>query len=76
MHVIETTGGDSIMGMVRDQTEQALRLIDPAGAEKSVRHEAIVSNTTLATSLMPSGLEKTMSEQELLDLVAWLVSLK
>jgi putative heme-binding domain-containing protein len=75
-HVIETSDGERLMGMIRSQGEETLRLVDLAGQEKAVPHARIVASSALTTSLMPSGLEKTMSEQELLDLVAWLVSMK
>ena len=75
-HVIETIDGERLMGIIRSQTEDVLRLVDLSGEEKAVPHGKIVASSALSTSLMPAGLENTMSEQELLDLVAWLVSLK
>jgi hypothetical protein len=41
-----------------------------------VPHTKIVADTTLTTSLMPMGLDGTLTEQELCDLVAWLRSLR
>lgn len=75
-HAIETSDGQSLMGLIRSHTAEGLLLVDLAGQEKSVPHASIVANTTLTTSLMPLGLDGTMSEQELCDLVAWLRSLK
>ena len=75
-HAIETSDGQNLMGLIRSHTAEGLLVVDLAGQEKSVPHHTIVANTTLTTSLMPMGLDGTMSEQELCDLVAWLRSLK
>ena len=75
-HVIETRDGQSTLGVIRSHTAEGLLLMDVAGQEKTVAHDHILSDTTLTTSLMPMGLDATMPEQELLDLVAYLRSLK
>jgi putative membrane-bound dehydrogenase-like protein len=75
-HAIETNDGQNLMGLIRSHTAEGLLLVDLAGQERSVPHGSIVANTTLTTSLMPMGLDGTMTEQELCDLVAWLRSLK
>ena len=46
------------------------------GQEHTVPRSQIVAMQTLPTSLMPNGLDRTLSEQELLDLVAFLRSRK
>ncbi|MBL9210672.1 MAG: c-type cytochrome [Opitutaceae bacterium] len=75
-HVIETGDGQSHMGAIKNDGAESLVLIDLAGVEKPIPHAQIIGRTTLATSLMPAGLEQTFTEQQLLDLVAWLASLK
>ncbi|HSJ04251.1 MAG TPA: hypothetical protein VK956_17425, partial [Verrucomicrobium sp.] len=75
-HAIETSDGQSFTGLIRSHTAEGLLLVDLAGQEKNVPHASIVAQTTLTTSLMPMGLDQTMTEQELCDLVAWLLSLK
>ena len=75
-HIIETADGQTTMGVIRSHTAEGLLVVDLAGQEKNVPHEQIISNTALTESLMPMGLDMTMSEPELLDLVAWLRSLK
>lgn len=75
-HAIETSDGESHMGLIRSHTAEGLLLVDLAGQEKSLAHDRISAQTTLTTSLMPMGLDMTMSEQELCDLVAWLCSRK
>jgi len=75
-HVVETRDGQSYLGAVRRDAVDGLVLVDAAGEEKKIPHAEIVGHTTLPTSLMPSGLEQAFTEQQLLDLTAWLVSLK
>ncbi|MCB1277093.1 PVC-type heme-binding CxxCH protein [Prosthecobacter sp.] len=75
-HVIETSDGQQTLGVIKSHTAEGLLVIDIAGQEKTIPHQAITGDTTLTTSLMPQGLDQTMPEGELLDLVAWLRSLK
>ena len=75
-HVIEMSDGQSVMGVIKSHTAEGLLVVDVAGQERTVPHANIVADTTLSTSLMPMGLDGTLTEQELCDLVAWLRSLK
>ena len=75
-HVFETSGGETITGVIRSHTADGLLVVDVAGQEKTIAHTQLVSDTQLVTSLMPMGLDQTVPEKDLLDLVAWLRSLK
>lgn len=75
-HLIETADGQTVMGVIRSHTAEGLLVMDVAGQEKNLPHSAITASTQLPASLMPVGLDQTMPEQDLLDLVAWLRSLK
>lgn len=75
-HIIETSDGQQTLGVIKSHTAEGLLVIDIAGQEKNIPHQQITGDTTLTTSLMPMGLDQTMPEAELLDLVAWLSSLK
>lgn len=75
-HVIETSDGQQTLGVVKSHAAEGLVVLDIAGQEKTIAHQTIIGDTTLTTSLMPMGLDQTMPEPELLDLVAWLRSLK
>lgn len=75
-HVIETNDGQQILGVIKSHTAEGLLVVDMAGQEKNIASQSIVGDTTLTTSLMPMGLDQTLPEAELLDLVAWLRSLK
>lgn len=75
-HIIETIDGQQTLGVIKSHTAEGLLVLDIAGQEKNIPHQTITGDTTLPTSLMPMGLDQTMPEGELLDLVAWLRSLK
>ncbi|SKB02246.1 putative membrane-bound dehydrogenase domain-containing protein [Prosthecobacter debontii] len=75
-HVFELSDGQSAMGVIRSHAAEGLIILDVAGQERLLPHEQIVSDTALTTSLMPMGLDMTLTPQELLDLVAYLRSLK
>ncbi|MDB6119971.1 MAG: atsA 11 [Verrucomicrobiaceae bacterium] len=75
-HVIETRDGQGITGVIRSHTAEGLLVADVAGQERNIPQEQIVSDTQLATSLMPMGLDLTVAEKELVDLVAYLRSVK
>jgi putative heme-binding domain-containing protein len=75
-HIIETSDGQQTLGVIKSHTAEGLLVLDIAGQEKNIPHQTITGDTTLTTSLMPMGLDQTLPEDELLDLVAWLRSLR
>ena len=75
-HLIETAGGEVHAGRLLREERGAVTLVDAAGNEQSLPLAAVVGRGISPRSLMPAGLELAMSEQQLLDLVAWLASLR
>jgi putative heme-binding domain-containing protein len=75
-HVVELADGQTQTGMIKNDGADGLVLMDLAGQEKLIPRAQIVGTTALAESVMPAGLEKTLTEQQLMDVVAWLVSLR
>jgi putative heme-binding domain-containing protein len=73
---IATADGQSFLGVVRGNLPETIVIADPSGQERTLPRAQIVSMQTLPISLMPTGLDRTLTEQELLDLVAFLRSLK
>lgn len=73
-HAIETSDGQSLIGVVRGSLPDVLIVADAGAQEHRIPHQTITANTTLPTSLMPTGLDKTLTEQQLIDLVAYLRS--
>jgi putative heme-binding domain-containing protein len=72
---IETDEGEAV-GIVISETKDDLVLRMAGGITQKHLKSAIVGREKLKGSLMPSGLQQAMSEQELVDLVEWLSSLK
>jgi putative heme-binding domain-containing protein len=75
-HAVETADGQSWIGVIRKSLPDAVVLADSTGQEHTVARNQIVAMQTLPTSLMPNGLDRTLTEEELLDLVAFLRSRK
>ena len=68
--------GRSLTGLVLDDTPDTVRVIDTAGRSTSVRKDAIEERAVQQVSLMPAGYDRTLSPDELADLVAFLLAQK
>ncbi len=75
-HAIDMSNGESFVGVIRRNLPDAIVIADSSGQERTLPRSQIIAMQTLATSLMPTGLDRTLSEEELLDLVAYLRSRK
>lgn len=73
--VVERIDGETVTGVVEVAGSQ-LRVRISATEQVSFPVASVKRRITSPISLMPEGLEGTMSEMELSDLVAWLQSLK
>ena len=73
---VVTTDGRMISGAIQKDTPDELIL--SAGPEKTARipRDAIEEMTRGSISIMPKGLDKTLTEKQLADLVAYLKSLQ
>jgi putative membrane-bound dehydrogenase-like protein len=74
--VIRTTDGRTLTGLVVRETAESLFLRTSDQREVRLRRNDIEAQKPSDQSIMPAGLENTMSRQELADLVAYLRSLK
>jgi putative membrane-bound dehydrogenase-like protein len=68
--------GRSLTGLVLDDTPDTLRVIDAEGRSTSVRKDAIEERAVQQVSLMPAGYDRTLTPDELADLVAFLLTQK
>ena len=73
---LETKDGTVAIGIVRSETNDELVLALPGGASNSFTKKQIAKREKLTTSMMPSGLNQALSQQDLVDLVEYLASLK
>jgi putative heme-binding domain-containing protein len=73
-HAIDTTDGQSLVAVIRRTLPDAIVVVDGSGQELTLPRTKIASMQTLPTSLMPLGLDHALSEEELIDLIAFLRS--
>jgi putative heme-binding domain-containing protein len=67
--------GSSAFGRIVSETEDKVE-VQYMSNQQTVAKENIASRTKLETSLMPSNLQSSMTEEELVDLVEYLSTLK
>lgn len=72
---IKLNDGSTAIGRIASETEDKVEMLYMAN-QQTVLKENIMSRAKLEGSLMPSNLQSSMSEQELVDLVEYLQTLK
>lgn len=75
-YVIQTTGGQTVTGLVTRRTADALYLRTPDQKDIRLATADIEQMKPSPVSIMPSGLEQTMTHEQLRDLIAYLRSLQ
>src|SRR5262249_59244504 len=73
---VELANGRVAVGVIARRTADGVVLRDAAGAEVKVPAKAVEGMTRDRTSLMPEGLAKAVTRDELRDLLAYLRGLK
>ncbi len=71
---IETKEGESIGGILKNETVTTVTLRQPGGTEKTVPRASIASLKTQSQSFMPEGLEAGLSAQDMADLLAFIAN--
>ncbi len=69
---VDLKNGESIQGLIASETPVAITLKNQNGWQKTVRREEIRSMNALNMSIMPEGLDKLISLEEMGDLLAYL----
>lgn len=69
---VTTRDGRTLSGWLAAESEFGLQLRTAAGAEESIRRDEIATLAATGVSLMPDGLEQTMTRDELAGLIAFL----
>ena len=72
MYEVDTQDDETFAGLLAADTPKQLTLKLPLGLTKTIPRKTIKSVRASANSLMPDQLEKTMTQQELADLLAFL----
>lgn len=73
---IELKSGDEAYGIVVSETDDEIALKDLKGIVAHYKRNDIARRDQLKSSIMPTGLQQTMSAQELVDLVEFLSTLR
>ncbi len=74
--VVVLEGGQVVTGVNVAETETTLTLADARGESRIVQRSQIIEHQIQPGSIMPEGLEKQLSDRELIDLVAFLLAQK
>ncbi|MBC7855509.1 MAG: c-type cytochrome, partial [Pirellulaceae bacterium] len=75
-YVIQTSAGQTVTGLVTRRTADALFLRTPEQKDIRLATADIEQMKPSPVSIMPGGLENTMTNDQLRDLIAYLRSLK
>lgn len=73
---LELKNGESAFGLIVSETEDVIALKTQTGTVTEYRKNEIANRRKMKTSIMPAGLQMAMTTQELVDLVAYLSTLK
>ncbi len=73
---VTTQNDEEVYGLLISETGDELAVKDLSGVVQRVKKAGIASRTQSTFSLMPSGLQATMTVQELVDLVEYLSRLR
>ncbi|MDB6065816.1 MAG: putative glucose/L-sorbosone dehydrogenase, distantly related to bacterial beta-galactosidase [Pedosphaera sp.] len=74
--IVETKAGDTIIGIIKESTADALDLMGGDGRHVRIATRDIASQRASTVSLMPEGLHAGLSKPEFTDLIEYLVTLK
>lgn len=66
--------GTVLSGMIAEESPTTVHLLLPGGIRESFPREQVASMKGLGVSLMPEGLEATLSHQDMADLIGFLES--
>jgi putative heme-binding domain-containing protein len=75
-YTLRTTDGRTITGMIATETATSVTLRRAEAASDTILREEIDALRSSGASLMPEGLEKQLSKQQLADVIAYLLSPK
>jgi putative membrane-bound dehydrogenase-like protein len=71
-YTVQTRDGRTLYGVIASETATTLILAQPGGVRETILRTDIVSLTSAERSLMPEGLEQSITPQQMADLIAYL----
>lgn len=75
-YTIETTGGKTLAGIVVTENDEQLNLKTAGGAIQTILKNEIKSISPMAVSLMPEGLESSISKEQMTNLLEYIKTLQ
>ncbi|HEX4794198.1 MAG TPA: PVC-type heme-binding CxxCH protein [Humisphaera sp.] len=75
-YVAETTGGDSIVGIISAETSNSLTIRQAFGKENTILRSDLKRLDSQKLSLMPEGLEEGLRPQDVADLLEFVMNAK
>ncbi|HEU4996653.1 MAG TPA: PVC-type heme-binding CxxCH protein, partial [Gemmatimonadaceae bacterium] len=75
-YAVQTRDEHTLFGRLESEAPGSITLKDAAGQSHTILRADVKSMTAATSSLMPAGLEQTMSSQDLADLIAYLKRLQ
>jgi putative membrane-bound dehydrogenase-like protein len=75
-YVLKLKDGTEMAGIISSETENDLELSLPGGVKKKYQRSMVASRKEMDNSMMPANLQQAMTEQQLVDLIEYLYSLK
>jgi putative membrane-bound dehydrogenase-like protein len=73
---VDTLDGASVTGLIVEETKEAITLRDANGKDTKIRQSDIDKKTKSPISIMPDNLAAALTEDELIDMVEYLLTLK
>ena len=74
-YTVTTKSGDSIFGLIADESANSVTIRQADGSARSVPRNEIAKMASTGVSLMPEGFEKILTQPQLADLIAYLTTL-
>ncbi|HAO34229.1 MAG TPA: dehydrogenase, partial [Candidatus Competibacteraceae bacterium] len=71
-YTITTTSGDTVFGLVADESANSLTIRQADGSARAIPRNEIAAMASTGISLMPEGFEKILTKPQLADLIAYL----
>ncbi len=73
-YLVETKNGDSVIGLIANETATSVTVRQPFGKEEAVLRANIQKMQSQEQSLMPEGLEAGLSHQQMADLLDYIAT--
>ncbi len=72
--ILQTSSGQNFVGIIQDDNPSAVTLVQPEGVQLVWPRTGIVGSPSQTWSLMPDGLEKGLTTQNMADLLEYLMA--